>query len=382
MKKKLLSALLAVAMVGTMLAGCGSKEASSTGGSTATTAGAKDGQWLLAGNTWGTGAYPLDIIVTQEKYFSEQFDVALDVVNNEFTADKVVTQLESQMANDPDGVLFLGIAASTFKPVVDICEQQKKPYTFNDNLPEEQVLNQCLAGDYFCGAIAAAPYDMGYNIGEMAAKDGKKSAVITAAAMGDYSHDSRIEGFTDAFEKAGGKVLQVAHSADPSEATSKTNDLMSANPDADCIYATGGDYIVAAITVLDQRSELKTDLYGTDIDPSILEAIESGKCVATNGGQFVAGSLAETLLINYLEGHQILDKDGKAPVFNNLSTFIVNKDNIDKIKPLFDANESLISNKTYEKLLYKYNPDVDYDTYNEVFEGYADSVYELAGITE
>lgn len=382
MKKKILSTLLAVVMVGTMAAGCGSKEAASTEESTVSATTKKEGQWSLAGNTWGTGAYPLDIIVMQEKKFSEQYNVALDVTNNEFTADKVVTQLESQMANNPDGVLFLGIASSTFKPVVDICEQQKKPYTFNDNIPEDTVLNQCLDSEYFCGAIAAAPYDMGYNIGEMAAKDGNKTAVITAAAMGDYSHDNRIQGFTDAFEKAGGKVLQVAHSSDPSEATSKTNDLMSANTDVDCIYAPGGDYIVAAISVLDQRAELKTKLYGTDIDPSILEAIESGKCVATNGGQFVAGSFAETLLLNYLEGHKIVDEDGKAPVFNNLSTFIVNKDNIDKIKPLFDNNESLVSNETYEKLLYKFNPDVDFDTYNEVFEGYAKSVYELAGITE
>ena len=36
--------------------------------------------------------------------------VTLNVTNNEFTADKSITQLQNQLASAPDGVAFLGIS--------------------------------------------------------------------------------------------------------------------------------------------------------------------------------------------------------------------------------------------------------------------------------
>ncbi|WP_289444289.1 hypothetical protein, partial [Klebsiella pneumoniae] len=70
-----------------------------------------------------------------------------------------------------------------------------------------------------------------------------KTAVISAGASGDYAHDRRIIGFTEAFEAGGGEVLFVSHSADPSEGVQKTNDLLTAYPDVDCVYACGNDYV-------------------------------------------------------------------------------------------------------------------------------------------
>lgn len=62
---------------------------------------------------------------------------------------------------------------------------------------------------------------------------------MTTAAIGDYCDDKRIEGFTEVFEAGGGEVVYVAHSGDPSEATQKTNDAVTANENVDCIYGFG-----------------------------------------------------------------------------------------------------------------------------------------------
>ena len=46
---------------------------------------------------------------------------------------------------------------------------------------------------------------------ELALADGSKTWQILAGASGDYAHDRRIIGFTEAFEAGGGEVLFVSH---------------------------------------------------------------------------------------------------------------------------------------------------------------------------
>lgn len=406
MKKKTLGMLLALCMAGSLLAGCGDGAQTNGGGenSPAQDQGEQkpgdeqkpadgqestDGQepadggaaaggaaYTIAANTWGAGAYPLDDIVRNDQYLCDQLGMTLDVANNEFTADKVVSQLESQLANNPDAVLFLGMAETTFVPVVQAIDNKGIPYAFDSNFPGEELMAKCLVDPLCCGGISANPYNMGKAIAELAVADGHKTAVITAAAQGDYSHDNRILGFTETFEAAGGKVVQVSHSADPSEAVAKTNDLLTANPDVDCVYATGGDYLSAAVSIKEQRSDLKCALYGTDVDPSLIPAIQSGSVSAMNGGQGVCGVLSLTLLINYLDGHQILDADGKAPFFGNLEPFVITAENADGFQKMYDAGENFVGMDNFNKLLFRSNPDVTIDTYNEVLEGYAEDVYQ------
>ncbi len=378
MKKRIVSLLMVGVLACAALAGCGGKDdgKGKNVSSSENKEAAGDGSYTIAANTWGAGAYPLEDIVRNDQYLCDQLGFTLDVANNEFTADKVVSQLESQLANNPDAVLFLGIAQTTFSPVINACHAQKKPFSFDSNFPEEQLVTKCLEMEEFCGGVSADPYDMGAAIAEIALKDGHKTAIIDAAAIGDYSHDNRAKGFTETFEKGGGKVLQEAHSSDPSEAVAKTNDLLTAQPDADCLYATGGDYLSAAVSVKESR-DLDIALYGTDVDPSLIPACKAGEISAMNGGQGVCGVLSMTLLINYLDGHKIVDADGKAPLFDNLKTFVITPENAEGFQKLYDEGANFVGMDNFNKLLYRSNPDVTVDTYNEILQGYADSVYEM-----
>ena len=60
------------------------------------------------------GAYPLDMMVANEQSAADATGMTLTVTNNEFTADKVITQLQNQLAASPDGVAFLGISETLF----------------------------------------------------------------------------------------------------------------------------------------------------------------------------------------------------------------------------------------------------------------------------
>lgn len=381
MKRRITSLLMVGVLTASMLAGCGNAGNNSAENQTSTNekeAGNMDGSgnsYTIATNTWGAGAYALDDIVRNDQYLCDRLGITLDVANNEFTADKVISQLESQMANNPDGVLFLGVAQTTFAPFLQVVHAKKTPFAFDTNYPEDDLLNKCYEYEEFCGGVSAEPYDMGAAMAEQVLKDGNKTAILTCAAIGDYSHDNRIKGFTETFEAGGGKVLQVAHSSDPSEAVAKTNDLITAQPDADCIYGTGGDYMAAAVSIKEQRN-LSMKVYGTDLDPSLIPACKNGIISAMNGGQAVCGSLAMTLIINKLDGHQILDADGKAPCFSNLQPFVITTENAAGFEKLYDEGANFVGDN-FDKLLYRTNPDVTVDTYNEYLENYAESIYQM-----
>lgn len=385
MKRKIIVATIIAAMT-LSLAACGG---SSSGGATTAAAGGETtaasgefGTVKVAANTFGAGAYPLDEIQGWTEYAANLFGCEIDVANNEFTADKVVSQCEGQMASKPNVAVYMLQIPTTTEPCMDAFEKAGVYYAWNSTWPDDEAVQQrCFDSEYFCGGINNDPYLQGKQMGEFALKEGCKTAIITAAAVGDYNHDNRSKGFTDAFEAGGGTVLQVAHSSDPTEAVQKTNDLLSANGDADCVYGSGGDYLSAAVTCLETRTDANPDMkvYGTDIDPSLIPLIAEGKVSGMNGSLGVQGSLALCLAINGFDGHRIEDENGKPIYFDNFECAVITAENADVYQKGYDNGTSWVGDDTYKQLLYRYNPDVSVETYNEFLENYAAISAENAG---
>lgn len=380
MKKKVLSLLLAGTMTLALLAGCGAKgETAATPSSDQGTASADEGSGefgslKIIGNTFGAGAYPLDEIQSWTEYAAKLAGVEIDITNNEFTADKVVAQCEAQLASQPQGAVYMLQIPTTTEPCMDAFEKAGVYYAWNSTFPDDEELQErCFNSEYFCGGVNNEPYAQGAQMAEFAIKDGCKTAIITAAAVGDYNHDNRSAGFTDTFEAKGGKVLQVAHSSDPTEAVQKTNDLLSAQGDADCIYGSGGDYLAAAQSCLEQRSDVNKDMkiYGTDIDPTLIPLIKEGKVSGMNGSLGVQGSIALCLVINAIDGHRIEDENGRPIYFDNFECAVITPENAEAYEKGYADGVSWVGDDTYKQLLYRYNPDVTAETYNEFLENYA-----------
>lgn len=411
MKRKMLGVLLAVSMAASMLAGCGGE--GTPAGNDPGAAGAEQGtgdqdsfgsgagaeqqpdsggaegesgsegsgggtSYHLAANIWGSGAYALDIIVHADQIVAELAGMELDVADNQFTADKVITDLQSQMAAQPDGVIMMSVVGTVFAQVQQMCQQQNVPYVLDSNFPADEAVWESIQNDpLFVGGVSAKPYDMGYQLGEMAIANGNKTAAIFAAALGDYSHDQRILGFTEAFEAGGGTIQQVLHCTDSTEAPTKVNDLVAANQGVDCVYGTGGDFMEALATVKKNDNNVTFDVYGTDVNPDVISYVQEGIVAAMNGGNNVNGAIAMCLLINYLDGHQILGENGKAPVLDYLKCYTITAENADFFAELY-ANEScFVTEEQWKSLLYRFNPDVTLETYDTFLKEYADNVYAL-----
>jgi hypothetical protein len=99
------------------------------------------------------------------------------------------------------------------------------------------------------------------------------------------------------------------------------------------------------------------------VDPDSAKYLQTGEVVAASDGIVFASYIAPTLLINYLDGHPILDADGKAP---HLQThpFAVNKDNVDAYMSVFTTEGvQPVTEDMLKDLCFRYNPDVTYQTY-------------------
>lgn len=417
MKKKIVSLLMAGMLAAAMVAGCGdagnnqetpkedasnnqqegSDDANVQGSDDASGSDETDGQgsdkadanggeegnaegksYSFAANIWGSGAYPLDIMVHANEVVAELTGMKLDTADNQFTADKIISDLQGQLATNPDGVIMFSVVDTVLGNVQQLCDAQNIPYVLDTNFPSDPDVWQSVKDDpLFVGGVAASPYEMGKELGELALADGNKTAIILGAALGDYSHDQRILGFQEAFEAGGGKVQQVMHCSDPSESTTKANDLITANQDADCAYASGGDYLSALAAIKAGDSSMEFMIYGTDVAPDLIDYIKDGVIKAMNGGNHINGAIAQCLLINYLDGHQILGEDGKAPVLDYLKCYLITPDNAEHFAGLY-ANEScFITDEQWQSLLYRYNPDVTLETYDSFLKTYADTVYNM-----
>lgn len=394
MKKKVLSLLVAGALTASLLAGCGTttaennegenltaeNETEQTGGETdaASEGDSASGEvYQFVTNNFGAGAYSLDIMVQNEQAACDATGMKLDIADNQFTVDNVITQLQGQIAQQPDGVCFLGITETLFPTAAKICQEANVPFVLYACAPTDEDMEVIQENPCYLGMVIYDPEADGARLGELAAENGNKTAVICAGAAGDYAHDRRVNGFTTAFEAAGGEVLGVAHCADPSEGTTKISDLMTAYPDVDVIFNAGEDYTLISANVLDTLGNTTTEIYGCAVSPDACKLVVDGKVTALIGGEEVTGALAVPLLINYLDGHQILDSDGKAPWFGTKSQYLVDSSNAEALYNFLNENGTgTVSVEEYQQLCYRYNPDVTYESYLEFLENYETHVLE------
>ena len=318
------------------------------------------------------GGYPLDIIEASAKDAVTVAGSEFFSVNDEGKVDKVPQDIQSLIASGSDGVMIFCVIENLFPVVAQNCVDGKTPFVFYDKIPAEAATRTALMdNEYFVGGVGSQNYQAGEAIGKKAIADGCKTAIIIAAQQGDPTHEPRIKGFTDVFEASGGKVVGVSKGGTGiADYATKTDDLLTANPDVDCIYGSGGDFAQGGILGLQNHSEIDAKVYATDLDPTLMEKLKSGDLAAANGGHFVNGMFTACLMINYLDGHPILDADGNAPIFENLPLVVLPAEWAD-LYERFWMKQQPYSAEEIKKLLWRFNKDVDYDYFNEMIGKYS-----------
>ena len=389
MKKRLLGMVLAVAMASSLaLTGCGSGGDSGqsngtqgTGGSSeqenTSSSGGQSGDlsnlgYTFATNDFGQGEYSLDINAWIIDSVAQHVGSTVDVVDNQFTVDNIVTQLRSQLSKGPDGVCMIGIAETLFPAISQACQEANVPYAFFATPPVDADVETMEEDPLYAGTVLFDPEAEAAYLAEKAYEAGGRKAVILAGAQGDYNHDHRITGFTKKFEELGGKVLDVARCDNPGQGDEKGSNLLSANKDADVAIGAGAGYITSLEGVREKMG-LDYKIYGCDTTPNLIQDVIDGKVEIISAGANTGAGFAEILLINKLLGHPILDADGKAPYTKDLTLFYCDSSNCEKFQKFWDECQK--SPLTQEEVMNLIGEDVTYDDFITALKNYADDSY-------
>lgn len=389
MKKRLLGMVLAVAMASSLaLTGCGSggdsgqsndtqgiggsSEQENTSSSSGQSGDLSNLGYTFATNGFGQGEYALDINAWVIDSVAQHVGSTVDVVDNQFTVDNIVTQLRSQLSKGPDGVCMIGIAETVFPAISQACQEANVPYSFFATPPVDADVETMEEDPLYAGTVLFDPEAEAAYLAEKAYEAGGRKAVILAGAQGDYNHDHRITGFTKKFEELGGKVLDVARCDNPGQGDEKGSNLLSANKDADVAIGAGAGYITSLEGVREKMG-LDYKIYGCDTTPNLIQDVIDGKVEIISAGANTGAGFAEILLINKLLGHPILDADGKAPYTKDLTLFYCDSSNCEKFQKFWDEYQK--NPLTQEEVMNLIGDDVTYDDFITALKNHADDSY-------
>lgn len=358
--KRTLAIVLALSMC-LALAACGGKDKGGSGDGGAA--------YHIGFNTWGAGTATFDFMADVTTDALDVYGATYDRASDDHMADKELQNIQNFISAQVDGIIMQSTADPTLPKAAEECAKAKIPFVLavftGADADRAKVREE---NDYYLGAVNADMYEEGYIMGKAAAEDGHKTAVLLGGNVGDAHFEMRIAGFTQAFvTEGGGTILEEARCTSPAEGQEKANAMLSANKTADCLYAMVGDYVPGAVNAMETLG-ISMPIYVTNANTDAIEYIRSGKIAAATTGNDLVCAVAAALMINYLDGHQILDADGKAPELKSVG-FKIDAGNVDDYERLFLDNIPF-TDAVLKTLVYRYNEDVTYDTFVDFVENH------------
>ena len=359
--KRTLAIGMALAMTLSLAACSGGKDDSGSGDGNAS--------YYIGFNTWGAGTATFDFMADVTTHALETYGAEHSRASDDHMADKELQNIQNFISAQVDGIIMQTTADPVLPQAAEECAEAEIPFVlavFTGDDTDRAKIRE--GNDYYLGAVNADMYEEGYIIGQAAAEDGHKTAVLLGGNVGDAHFEMRIAGFTQAFvTEGGGEILDEARCTSPAEGQEKANSMLSAYQNADCLYAMVGDYVPGAVNAMETLG-ISMPIYVTNANTDAIEYIRNGQVAAATTGNDLVCAVAAALMVNYLDGHQILDENGQPPELKSVG-FRIDADNVDDYEELFLPG-SPFEEDVLKTLVYRYNEDVTYDTFVDFVENH------------
>jgi ribose transport system substrate-binding protein len=235
--------------------------------------------------------------------------------------------IEDYIAQKVDGIVLIAIDVNGVKPAVTAAKKAGIPVVAIDaRIPDGD--NAAFIGVDNKGA--------GEEIGKYFAdyaksKMGGSAKVGIVGALNSFIQNQRLDGFKAAAQGAGVKFLDTVDGQNIQDvALTAAENLMTANPDMNALYATGEPALVGAISaVTSQQATGKVKVFGWDLTAQAIKGIDEGWIVAVvQQDPFQEGVAGVETVLKIKKGEKV-DPSIDIPVT------IVTKDNVDKFRSLF-----------------------------------------------
>lgn len=323
-------------------------------------------------NNWFSGAYALDVLCNNAKLVTDTVGDNLQIFNDEGNAEKIITDLENMLSSGVNGILWMGMFENNFAVGPTKMNSAQTYFSFYDKIPSDSdTKDQIRQMEYFAGGASNDNYEAGQMMAEQALKDGCKSALLAGAEIGDPNTDARMAGFQETFQQGGGKILSVSRvtTGEANGPQQACDNMYAAYPDADCFYCSGESFTLAALTVK-SKSASDVKVYGTDLNPTLLEYLKDGSLSACCGAGWVTPVYSAIMLENAMEGHRLVDNDGLPVILDNVHMISVTSSQADLYEKLW-INELPYEESEIANLLYTNNPNVTLQDLVDVANNYS-----------
>ena len=161
---------------------------------------------------------------------------------------------------------------------------------------------------------------------------GGSAKVGIVGALNSFIQNQRLDGFKAAASAGGSvKFLDTVDGQNVQDvALTAAENLMTANPDMNALYATGEPALIGAISAV--SSQKKTDqvkVFGWDLTAQAIKGIDEGWIVAVvQQDPFQEGVAGVDAILKLKKGEKV------APSID-IPVTIVTKENVDKFRSLF-----------------------------------------------
>jgi ribose transport system substrate-binding protein len=235
--------------------------------------------------------------------------------------------IEDYVAQKVDGIVLIAIDVNGVKPAVTAAKKAGIPVVAIDaRIPDGD--NAAFIGVDNKGA--------GEQIGKYFADYAKNTMggaakVGIVGALNSFIQNQRLDGFKAAAQGAGVKFLDTVDGQNIQDvALTAAENLMTANPDMNALYATGEPALVGAISaVTSQQGTGKVKVFGWDLTAQAIKGIDEGWIVAVvQQDPFQEGVAGVETVLKIKKGETVNPSI-------DIPVTIVTKDNVDKFRSLF-----------------------------------------------
>jgi ribose transport system substrate-binding protein len=296
---------------------------------------------VLSIGLWGGAAdaktYALVTINQQALFFNQMNDgakAAADASGDKlviFNANNVPSAqndaIETYITQKVDGIVIVAIDVNGVKPAITAAKKA--------GIPVIAVDAQIPSGDNvsFVGVDnTAAGEDIGkFFAGYVKDKMGGAAKVGIVGALNSFIQNQRLDGFKKTAAGPGVTFLDTVDGQNVQDvALTASENLMTANPGMNAIYATGEPALIGAVSGVDTAGKKDAvKVFGWDLTAQAIKGIDEGWVVAVvQQDPYTEGKTA-------IESLGKLGKGETIPAIIHVPVTIVTKENVDKFRSMF-----------------------------------------------
>jgi len=262
------------------------------------------------------------------KKAAQEKDVNLIHIDSRSEITTQINGIENLIQEKVDAIILVAVDVDAVLPVIEDAKKAGIPTISIDAKVKVPPAVAFIGVNNYGAGVQSGEFTVNYVKENM----GGKAKIGIIGALGWYIQNLRRDGFLEAVQKEEG--IEIVGTVDGNNvqevAMAAAENIVTANPDMDIIYATGEPALIGAVAAVKSGGyEEKIKIIGWDLHKQVIQGIDEG---------FVVGVVQQN---PYEEGYQAvlaslkLIAGKEIPEETLIPITIVTKENVDKYRETF-----------------------------------------------